>query len=180
MKARIGTEIRRPGLTTQIASAISTAIASYVDERIFYSESRDVSFATVVSQSLYTSSDHASLALLEQIDYVHLIVDSQNFRLRYMDPEAIERASSSTTSTGQPTDFSWYQEKLRVFPAPSSADWDIRVAGLFQVAAPASDNEASNKWMTDGERLIRSRAKWELAQHLSLIHILTLPTNREV
>ena len=33
-------------------------------------------------------------------------------------------------------------------------------------AVPASDSEADNAWMTEGERLIRCRAKFEVFKHV--------------
>ena len=39
----------------------------------------------------------------------------------------------------------------------------IIVAGHMAIAAPASDGDTTCRWMQDGERLIRSRAKYELA-----------------
>jgi hypothetical protein len=42
----------------------------------------------------------------------------------------------------------------------------MRVAAAVDVAAPTTDVEASNPWMTTAERLIRSRAKLELALHV--------------
>ena len=46
-----------------------------------------------------------------------------------------------------------------------------RVGGVLDaigqnVAAPATDDETGNPWMTHAERLIRSRAKLELALHV--------------
>ena len=51
-------------------------------------------------------------------------------------------------------------------PIPSDV-WTIRLAGVFAVAEPATDGETGNAWMTTGERLIRCRAKWELATHVT-------------
>jgi hypothetical protein len=43
----------------------------------------------------------------------------------------------------------------------------ISVGGHVQYAAPTGDAQTGNRWMTDGERLIRSRAKYQIAQHVT-------------
>ncbi len=48
----------------------------------------------------------------------------------------------------------------------SSSNWTLRVAGNYHIAAPASDIEAGNPWMNAAETLIRSRAKYELFEHV--------------
>src|SRR5262249_23920693 len=58
----------------------------------------------------------------------------------------------------------WYDRKLRLYPPPGQV-YPVRIAGHFRLGAPASDLEAGNVWMVEAERLIRSRAKYELAIH---------------
>ena len=58
-----------------------------------------------------------------------------------------------------------FDESLRLYPVPD-AIYTIRLAGVFVAAAPATDGETGNPWMTTAERLIRSRAKLELAIHV--------------
>jgi hypothetical protein len=77
----------------------------------------------------------------------------------------MEELSDSSTNTGQPSEYVWYGESLRLYPVPDDV-YTIRLAGVFVAAAPAADDEASNPWMTKAERLIRSRAKLELALHV--------------
>lgn len=166
MKARIASELRRDNITSQIASAISTAIDAYQGRRLFFNEDDTVSFSTVANQEYYSSSDSASLALLEKIDYVHLVISSQSFELSQVDKDWIDLASTNGTTSAQPYHYSWYNERLQLFPAPSSSAWTIRIGGMFKVAAPASDGEANNPWMTDAETLIRSHAKYELYTHV--------------
>ena len=169
MRTRILSEIRRPLLTTQGDSAIATAVSAYRPERFSFKQKRNITFATVASEEFYTTTDHASLGLVEKIDYVHLIVSSQPFLLRKGDIEEMERRSVSETQTGQPTEYVWHQEQLRLWPVPTSSSWTIRVAGNFHVASPASDVEASNPWMLEPvATLIRCRAKYELAAHVLL------------
>jgi len=157
MKARIASELRRSDLTTQIASAISTAIEAHRDERWFWTERRDVTFTTVIDQEFYDSDDQAQIANLIKIDYLKLIVGNTVFDLLPDRPAEIEGASTNATSTGQPGWFVFYQRQIRLYPIPAGA-WTVRIAGQFIYAAPATDDEADNFWMTKAERLVRSRA----------------------
>jgi hypothetical protein len=166
MKARIADELARTDLTSQIAYAITDAIAAYQGERWHFAESRTtVSFSTVDAQEFYTSSDDADIANIRKIDYVVLYVGDDTRKLEYTCPEDMEHLSANGTQEGTPWAYGWYDNKIRLYPVPDQA-YTIRIAAHVKVAAPASDSEASNPWMTDAERLIRSRAKLELALHV--------------
>jgi hypothetical protein len=166
MKARIADELARSDLTSQIAYAITDAIAAYQAERWFFNESRTtVSFSTVDGQEFYTSSDDADIANIRRMDYVVLYVGDDVRKLEYRCPEDMEYLSANGTQEGTPWSYGWYDNKLRLYPVPDTV-YTVRIAAHVKVAAPASDGEASNPWMTDAERLIRSRAKLELALHV--------------
>ena len=165
MKSRIADELARDDLTSQIAYAIGDAVAAYEDERFFFNESRGLTFSTVIDQEFYTESDAADIANLVKIDYVSLLTGDQPFQLLPMRPSEIEFLSTNGTSTGQPNWFLLYDESIRLYPVPD-AIYTVRIAGVLKTAAPATDAEASNPWMTKAERLIRSRAKLELALHV--------------
>lgn len=165
MKARVADELARSDLTSQIAYAITDAIERYQQDRFWFNESRDVTFPTVASQEYYTSSDNANIPNLYAIDYVVTTVGSNVHELKQLDPGEIELLSDNGTQTGEPYAYAYFQKKIRLYPVPNAV-YTIRVAGHVKVAAPASDSEADNVWMTDAERLIRSRAKYELAVHV--------------
>ena len=165
LKARVATEIRRTDLTTQIASAISTAIGAYQEQRFYFNESRSLTFSTVASQEFYTSSDDADIGLIKKIDYIKLYVGDFPYELSPERPEEIEWLSQNATQTGQPLSYCYYARSIRLHPVPD-AIYTVRIGGMIKLAEPATDNEASNAWMIDGERLIRSRAKYELALHV--------------
>ena len=166
MKARTALEIRRANITAQIASAISTAITAYQGERWLLNESRTVTFATVANQEAYAAAASASIPLLRKIDYLTLLVGNQPTQLCSMSSIDVETANANGTNTGQPGGCAFYQQQFRLSPIPSDI-WTIRLAGVFATAEPATDGETGNAWMTTGERLIRCRAKWELATHVT-------------
>jgi len=173
MKDRIARETRRKtyanvGSTYQasIDEAINTAIQAYQAERFHFNESREITFSTVAGQEFYDGADSVPLGLMIKIDYVKLIVGDTNFTLLPDLPSDIESAATNATSTGQPGWYLWYNMQLRLYPVPAESIWTVRVAGVFRYTAPSTDAETDNFWMTDGEALIRSRAKYELALHV--------------
>lgn len=162
MKARIADELARGDLTSQIAYAITDAIERYQSERMWFNESRDVTFSTVASQEYYTSSDHELIPNIYTIDYVVMTVGGSVHSLTRSIPEQIEALSDNGAQTGEPSSYAYFQKKIRLYPVPDQV-YTVRVAGHVKVAAPASDDEADNVWMTDAERLIRARAKYNIA-----------------
>lgn len=165
MKSRIAREVRRSDLTTQIAEAISSAIGSYQDQRWYFNESRDLTFSTVADQEFYSSTDDADIGLIKKIDYVKIYYDDNPQELDVKTSEHMEWLSQNGTQTGEPRNYCYYNRKIRLYPIPSEV-YTVRVAGVIKLAEPATDGEANNAWMIDGERLIRSRAKYELALHV--------------
>jgi hypothetical protein len=164
MKDRIADELGgRSDLTSQIAVSIADAIAIYQPHRFKFSESRTVcNFNTVIGQEFYTASDNAAIATLYAFDYVTVQIGVARFDLPRYQPEEVELLTQTGTQMGQPQCFSYYNEQLRFYPVPSAV-YPIIVAGHMSIAAPTSDSDTSSRWMTDGERLIRSRAKYELS-----------------
>ncbi|HXF55633.1 MAG TPA: hypothetical protein VNK52_16085 [Hyphomicrobiaceae bacterium] len=167
MAARIANELARDDLTTEIVEAINTAIAAYEDERWSFNESRTETFATVQGQEFYGEGlGFDAIARLIKVDYIAIAVGNTVSKLCRRDPEALEYASQSGTSTGDPYVWSWYANQIRLYPVPITAGRTVRVAGIYRVAAPATGSETGNPWMIEGERLIRARAKWELYTNL--------------
>lgn len=162
MKARIADELARSDLTSQIAYAISDSIERYQSDRFWFNESRDLTFSTVANQEYYTSSDNSLIPDLYEIDGLFITVNSTVRQLPAYKPQDMEELSDNGAQTGEPYAYCYFQKKIRLFPVPTQT-YTVRVMGHVKVAAPASDGEASNSWMTDAERLIRARAKYELA-----------------
>ena len=165
MKSRIADELARNDLAAPIASAIADAIGAYQTERFFFNESRDLcTFNTVVGQQFYGASDHALIPDILAIDYVAITVGSIVSLMSAARPAALEDLGNAGTQRGEPYAYAWYDRKLRLYPPPGQV-YPVRIAGHFRLGAPASDLEAGNVWMVEAERLIRSRAKYELAIH---------------
>lgn len=165
MKARIADELARDDLTSQIAYAITDAIEAYEDERFHFNEGRAITFPTVASKEFYDATDAAAIGTIQKIDYVVLYIGDTPYHLVPMKPAEIETASTNGTNTGQPGWYCWYGNQIRIYPNPADA-WTIRIGASVKAPAPATDGETGNPWMTHAARLIRSRAKLELALHV--------------
>lgn len=166
MKARIGREIRRPGLTTEIAEAIATAIEFYRGQRFFMLDRDSVDVSLTIGQASYTANDDANIGLLERLDYLHLVWGSQTFNLARRSPEWMDTASLNGQSAGEPFTYSWFAETIRLYPIPNISGMSMRMSGQFHVAAPTDDNATGNAWMVEAEQLIRCHAKYELFTHV--------------
>ena len=163
MKLRIKNEINRSDLDDEIANAITDAIEAYQDHRFFFNETRSFTLTLVADQDRYTSSDDADIGKVMKIDYVTIEVNSQSYICEQKPPIFFEY--QETTSSNIPFYYGWFDESLLLYPPPASA-YTCRIGCVEKIAAPASDVETSNPWMTYAERLIRSRAKAELYTHV--------------
>ncbi|HYM31799.1 MAG TPA: hypothetical protein VEU47_10890 [Candidatus Cybelea sp.] len=162
MKDKIADQIARSDLTTQIAECISDAIRFYQPHRFVFSEARDLSLSTIIGQEFYTSADDPLIATLYKFDYITVTIGTAKFDLPRYQPEDLELLTQSGTQQGQPQCFSYYNYQLRFYPVPSAV-YPLTIAAHMLIVPPAADNTAANPWMGEAERLIRSRARYELA-----------------
>jgi len=166
MKTRIADEIGRDDLTNQIANAISSAIDVYQNERFFFNETRDLTFNSVQNQQWYTSADFPNIVNILQIDYIYVFINNYPYEVTPATPRELEALSVQNVTQGQPYMYVFYNNQLRFYPAPAASGYLFRVGAAIIAAPPASDGEQNNPWMVQAERLIRSRAKYELALHV--------------
>ena len=96
------------------------------------------------------------------IDYVLIQIGTARFELDRMEPKDIDLLTQSGTQMGQPYCYSYFNEQMRFYPVPSAV-YPIIIGSHEILPGPTADNTTGNRWMMDGERLIRSRAKYELA-----------------
>lgn len=166
MKAEIADDLGRSNLTAQIASAIASAIDHYKSRRFWFNSVRSATFVTVAAQSTYSVSDDADIPLMAKVDRVTL-TDSGGiiYNLDRIDPGEMEDLLDASASSGRPESWTWIEDTFRFHPIPDAV-YTIRLTGVYEKAAPASDDEANNVWMTKAYELIRSRAKVYLYGHV--------------
>jgi len=163
LKAQIADDLARGDLTSQIAAAITQAIDFYKEERLFWMDNRTETFATVAAQSAYTD---AVIARMIKIDGV-ILTDSGGIKygpLERLDQRVMERLLDASAASGRPDAWSLYNDTLFLHPIPDAV-YTALPMGQIDVAAPASDVEAGNPWMTKGFELLRCAAKGYLFLH---------------
>lgn len=164
-------ELARGDLTgnNQIQAAIGTAIEIYQKERFWFSESRDTVFNTVAAQEFYAESAVPGISTIMKFDYVVLYLGQPPIAIPWIMNRAtdkeIEILNQNGLVKGQPYNWAYYNEQLRLGPIPDTI-YTIRIAAHLFVPPPAANTTLNNPWMTNAERLIRSRAKYELLLHV--------------
>lgn len=154
---------------TAMGYAIDAAIRHYQPRRLWFNETRAVTFNTVVGQSTYTFNTATTTGDINAEFYKidGLWVTFATGDVREMDNEHyddLEYWADNQTNNGQPTAYGYINRALR-FDYMPDAIYSVRIAGHVKLAPPASDAETDNPWMTEAYDLIMSRSKAELYAH---------------
>lgn len=160
MQTRIADEIGDSGLTTQIRRAIQSAIAHYEGTRFWFKEERATSTTSAGTEFYALPSD------FQELDSLLITVNGNRYTLTQRDWGYLEALSVTTANTAQPMDFAIYEEQLRLYPVPNDA-YTLTMSYVRSLST-LSDDSDSNAWMTSGEELIRSRAKWDVLAHVTM------------
>lgn len=164
MQTRILDEVRDQtgSLTSQVQKAIQTAIARSERER-FYFNTKNGSFSLVGGQEFYGAADYPDIPLLITIDSpMKVTLDGGSLGdINVESPDRIDVLQSGMIQ-GDPRFFCYVNETLRFFPIPATGRTVSMRTYVFRFAALVNVGD-SNAWMTDGEELIRQRAKYILA-----------------
>lgn len=172
MVARIARELgnRTDLIATVIPNAINDAIEIYQKERLRFNEMRPLTPYTLFTQPgsyIYTGFDPGAVSLLFQIDYINCLDGSTTFELSREVPESIYLATIAGTASGQPESWTFDGESIVIYPIPDQV-YQLTVGGYLKFAGPIDlVNDTTNAWMNYAERLIRSRAKYEIALHVT-------------
>lgn len=166
MQDRIADELDRADLTNQITRAIKTAIAFYERRPFYFNEQRTISFATIDGQEYYGSAEDSDIPNLLSIEHLKIAETASNkYDLERKPFEELAAYSSGTTEDeGKPVWYAYYGKQIRLYPIPD-ASYSIYGAGIIALADLSATTD-TNAWMTDGEALIRARAKWDLYTHV--------------
>lgn len=174
MKQRIALELARPDFLSsdgRIADAINDAINVYQTTKLRFSEVNPLTpptFVTVASQPVYNGSS-ASQPVISNLFYINFLTytdGSSLFYVRRTTPLAVRMANQNLNVFGPPEAFAYEGESIILTPIPDRV-YTLTIDAHLFIAAPATDTEANNRWMSDGEPLIRARAKFEIATHVT-------------
>jgi hypothetical protein len=160
MQTRIADELDRPDLTVQIKRAIVSAVRFH-ERTTFYFTETSFTFATVNGQELYTASDAPAIATSPSLDRLNANYYGTRTPLTKRTWDYLDGISTMAISLGQPADWAYRAEAIRLYPVPNGA-YTITAYSVPRLTELSSDSD-SNAWTNDAEALIRARAKWDLA-----------------
>lgn len=163
LKAELADDLARSDLTSAIASEITNAIRFYQAEHFYFNETRDKTFDTVASQTWYSGDDDADIPLFVDVDFMHISIGSNRYRLKRYSIERFELLTDGNATSGQPYAYAHYNRQIGLYAIPDQV-YTVRIIGSYQTAAPATDDETDNPWMVEAYQLIRSRALANLCE----------------
>lgn len=169
MKARIAAEIFRSDLTSQIANAINDAIKAYQNDRFYFNEPRlDAKpfFNTVPGVATYGAEALAAIGTLYTIDYLTYVQGNATFLITRRQREEIDLENQNGYVRGPPDEFTFAGQAITLYPIPDNI-YPVSIFGEINMGPPVSDTDPANIWMNDAEQLIRCRAKFEIATHIT-------------
>jgi hypothetical protein len=173
MVAQIAFELGRRNdlIATVIPRAINDAIQIYQKERFRFNELRPLapfSFNTVQGTYIYDGTFDARIPKLYKIDYLNFLLGNVVSQMHRTTPEAIYLAIQPGQQAGPPSEWAWDGNSIIIYPAAPAQVFPITVLGYMTVDGPTDlDGDTTNPWMNAAERLIRSRAKYEIAVHVT-------------
>ncbi len=147
----------------QIQTCIFKAIRVCEREPYYFNETRDVTFATVDGQEWYDGRDNPDIPTLVRIVEAYSEDETgQRLIMTRLMPDELEALSRSVTSRGQPTSYTYFGQRIRLYPIPGDDSRIIRLQlGPYRLAPIQSAND-SNVWFTEAFDMVKARAKFEL------------------
>lgn len=149
--------------SNQIQACIFKAIRVCEREPYYFNETRDVTFPTIDGQEWYDGRDNPNIPTLVRIVAAYSEDESgQRLKLERAMPDELEALSRSSSSRGQPTSYTYFGQRIRLYPIPGDDSRTIRLQlGPYRLAPIQSAND-SNVWFTEGFDMVKARAKFEL------------------
>lgn len=150
--------------SAQIVKAILKAIR-YCERTLYYfNETRDQTFVTVDGQEWYGAADNANIPTLVHIDQIYS-EDPQGQRtvlLRYL-PEDLEILSDNSAARGQPYCWTYFGERIRLYPVPGATVYTMRLQLAPYRVAPLVSDVDTNVWTNEAYDMVFERSKYHLA-----------------
>ena len=165
MQNRIADEINRSDLGSQIQNAIQTAILYYeTEDSLWFTEGRFL-INTVASQDRYVIPDtllnEDGSTITPRVTLLDVDQMVCNFNNWFQPLKPVTWGWIDTyqipTYTGQPYYYGRLQNMIRFAPTPNGV-YQVIITGTTRLPTLVNPTD-TNAWMTEGEWLIRSRAK---------------------
>jgi len=154
----VQTYINRTDLTTQVKDAINRSIEYYSRRSRFWFNETTSTFSTVAAQESYGTGDGIPSDLL-RIDNLQVQVNSSyNEELIPRTYEYIQIANATSSATGIPYDYCFYEGKIYLSPIPNAV-YTIDISYLKSYSDLSADSD-TNDFTDNAEDLIEARACW--------------------
>jgi len=149
--------------SAQIQAAIVGAIRYCEREPYYFNETRDETFVTVAGQEWYDADDNEKIPTLLRIVAAYSEDSAgQRTELRRYTPEEIEILSDNSASSGEPYGYTYFGQRIRLYPIPSATVYTIRLQlGPYRLAKIASTDD-TNAWIIEAFDMVKARAKYIL------------------
>lgn len=164
------------GLTVSpIQSAIQSAIAKWEREPFYFNQtivptptSGPYAVSTANGQEYYGAatapSSYAPLASFAKIRKAWVLIAQNRYTLIERTAQYLDEVSVNPSVTGEPIDYAYSGNLLRLYPIPNGA-YPLGFEAIQRLPALAQDADA-NAWTQDGYDLIRCEAKLILAEQV--------------
>lgn len=149
---------------------INNAIEIYQKERFRFNELTPRTPFTLNTQQgkfYYDGADDPNIPLLFDIDYINYILGTTVEKMLRETPENVYLALQTGQEAGPPQTWAWDGQSIIIYPNPPAQVYQLTIGGYLQFPGPTDGADTSNVWMNDAEMLIRSRAKFEIATHVT-------------
>ena len=151
-----------------IAAAVATAISAYQKERFRFNENTpdEFQFNTTANLAYYGSAQDARIPLLYKVDAINYLLAQTTIRMTRESPERIYLSLLTGQVAGPPQNWAWDGDHIIIYPRPNTA-YLLTILGYMQLAAPTDVNDTTSPWTNAAERLIRTRAKYEIFRNVT-------------
>ena len=170
LKAIIAADLGRSDLTSLIADTITQSYEEIQQKKFWFNQTRDFTFSTVADDYDYGSgttdvlgSQTVDITDFWDIRKVYLDISNRRRELKLVSQDLMEMRLDNSASTGEPYDWSWYDETMFLYPIPGSV-YSVKISGHFNIAMPTTDVEADNPWMLHAYQYLREATKASIYQ----------------
>lgn len=149
--------------TAQIQNCIFSAIRFCERDVYYFNETRDITFPTIAGREWYDGTDNPNIPTLVRIVSAYSEDGSgQRAILKRSMPDDIEIVSDNAASRGEPYCYTYFGQRIRLYPVPSDTAYTIRLqVGPYRLADIQTSTD-SNAWFTEAFDLVKARAKYQL------------------
>lgn len=162
LQSQIADELgQRTDLTSQIQTAIQSAIAKYERQRFYFNQYySQTAFYTVTGQEFYTVSDWSYMNKFVTIQKIWVTVSQNRYTLEPRTWQYLADVSVNPQVTGWPIEYAYANEQMRIYMIPNG-NYPMGILATIRLDQLVNDAD-SNAWTTDAYDLIRCEAKRQI------------------